>query len=810
MVMFPPIVHKLGNVVKYAVLVAVAAVVLGVAICGALVVWDLKDIPDLAYLEHYHHGSPIEIYDRNDKLVLTVNPGVKHRIVPLSQVSSQVTQAVVAVEDRQFFEHAGVSFIGVTRAMLANLKAGRMVEGGSTITQQLVKNLFHEGEKRTLIRKLSETALAFMIECRYSKWQILQAYLNEIYFGNGSWGVEQAAMTYFGKHANSLTLPEAAFIAGLIKSPSVLGDAKNRVDALKRQKQVIALMSENGYITQAQYNDAMMTRLRFNGKGTAVDTAPFDKYPYFISYVLELVKTLLPDEGDTTRIGRGIQVYTTLDQDAQRQAETSIQKGIDRAPYGINEGAIVACSVSDGSVRALVGGAGDFWKNQWNCATNPHTAGSSFKPFVYLAAFINGALDAESFLEDTRMEVPQIGAATYIPKNYDGKFLGKVTVRQALYQSRNVCAVKVARQIGMQPIITTAQDAGIRTELPSNLSLALGSAAVTPLEMAGAYGTFARGGVAVEPWVVRRITSLDGRLLHKYDPYLHRVFDPACVLELNSILEDVVTKGTGTAAKLKDRTVAGKTGTADNSTDLWFVGFTHDMVTAVWAGSKNHNTQIGRKVTGGTVAAGIFRDYNSNYYKVHKTPSGDVLAKTGGVKVKPVDEAAQLKALQQAIPKAKKAVRSSSSTTDSSSNFSQATQMPELKALPVPALAPEPASGASSSSASSQPSPSTSNPVPAPSFAEPQQSAADESVAEPIATDGHGGLKATAKSLSSPAVSKSRSTAAKSATAKQRRALQARYAAARRAHPSSHPAGGVVVRSERGLREFRWQGNDGF
>lgn len=790
MIMFPPIVYKIGNVIKYTMMVACTALILAMTIFGALVCWDLRDIPDLAFLEHYHHGSPIEIYDRNDKLVLTVNPGVKHRIVPLSQVASPMTQAVVAVEDRQFFEHAGVSFIGVTRAMLANIKAGRMVEGGSTITQQLVKNLFHEGEKRTLIRKLSETALAFMIECRYSKWQILQAYLNEIYFGNGAWGVEQAGMTYFGKHASALTLPEAAFIAGLIKSPSILGDPNNRVDALKRQKQVLGMMADNGYISPSQYEGAMLTPLRFGGKGTVDDTAPFDKYPYFISYVLEVVKTLLPDEGDTTRIGRGVRVYTTLDQDAQRLAESTIQKSIEHAPRGIDEGAIVACSVSNGAVRALVGGAGDFWKNQWNCATNPHTAGSSFKPFVYLAAFVNGALDAESFLEDTKLEVPQIGGITYIPKNYDGKFLGKITVRQALYQSRNVCAVKVARQIGMQPIIMAAQDAGIRSQLPSNLSLALGSAAVSPLEMAGAYGTFARSGVAVEPWMVRTITSLDGRnVLHKYDPYLHRVFDPACVLELNSILEDVVTKGTGTAAKLKDRTVAGKTGTSDNSTDLWFVGFTSDMVTAVWAGNKNHTMAIGKKVTGGTVAAGIFRDFNQNYYKVHKMPNAELLAKSGSAKARTDEDLkAQLKGERKASPRPpahlpqrqwipQEQLQQQASAQQSSSP-SNREPVPQLKALPLPKLAPQP--GVYETPAAKS---------------------------EPVLTDGKGGLRATARALTLPAVAKpKRNSQPRPRRNKNRRAYQTSYPGGRRpGQPFSHPAGGVVVRAERGLREFRWR-----
>lgn len=819
MIMFPPIVRKIGSAIRLICLVGGTAILLATIILGALVVWDLRDVPDLAYLEHYHHGSPIEIYDRADKLITVVNPGVQHRIVPLRQVSNQITQAVIAVEDRQFFQHSGVSFLGVTRAMLANIKAGRMVEGGSTITQQLVKNLFHEGEKRTLIRKLSETALAFMIEARYSKWQILQTYLNEIYFGNGAWGVEQAANTYFNKHASAITLPEAAFIAGLIRSPSYLGSQKNRVAAMQRQRQVLGIMAENGYITSQQYNYYAAMPLRFSRKGTVVDTVPFEKYPYFVSYVLELVKNLMPDEGDNTRIGRGVRVYTTLDQDAQKIAESSIKKGIVRAPHGIDEGAIVACSVADGSVRALVGGAGDYWKNQWNCATNPHTAGSSFKPFVYLAAFTGGALDAESFLDDTRLEVPQIGGQTYVPKNYDGRFLGKITVRQALTQSRNVCAVKVARQIGMQPIITTAQEAGIKSPLDANLSLALGSAAVTPLEMAGAYGTLARGGVAVTPWIVRKITSLDGAATkHSYEPNLHRVFDPACVLELNSILEDVVKKGTGVAAKLKDRTVAGKTGTSDNSTDLWFVGFTSDMVTAVWAGNRDHSQAIGKKVTGGTVAAVIFRDFNQGYYKVHKTPNTELLAKTGGVKLKPEEERRkdEQAAAKRIIPATgpKRPIPSPEADSDQSTELTIQTPVEDTRTettgKPEPSLPVNPPSAAAVPPANTPPasappytpppnvSPST--PTPAPENIErvPSPSVQD--------TDGKGGLKAQAGALALPAV-----TSAPSSTASRgsgvARSVQSSYSQPARAArpPASNPAGGVVIRSERGLREYNWR-----
>lgn len=593
---------------------------------GLIVLYDLSEAPDIAFLEHYHHGAPIEIYDRNDDVVCTINPVKSKGSVPLSQISDDMIQAVLAVEDRQFYEHRGVSPLGIARAVLANVQAGKMVQGGSTITQQLVKNLFFEGEKRTGVRKVSEAIIAFTIEQRYTKDQILKTYLNEIYFGNGAYGVEQAAAAYFGKTAFLLNIPESAFLAGLIKSPSYYGDPKNRIEALKRQKQVLGLMVENGYLTEEQYNFAMTTPLRFERARDIYDKEPFHKYPYFISYVLELMKGIDPQSVNSSQARRGLRIYTTLDQPAQKLAEQALSHGIARAPRGIEEGALVSISAFDGSIKALVGGAGDYWKNQWNCATNPHTAGSVFKPFVYLTAFRKGLLNPSSTIEDTKLTIPQIGGVTYSPKNFDNKFLGKITVREALTQSRNVCAVKVARQIGMESIVETAKLAGIKSEMSPNLSLALGSSAVSPLELACAYSTFARGGLFIEPWAIRKITSLDGRALKKFEPAQSRTLEPHPIAMLTSVLKDVVEEGTGTAARLPNRPVAGKTGTADHSTDLWFVGFTPDLVTAVWAGTRDHSPVRGRHVTGGTVAATIFREYNLGYYKAHPGPPGTLLS----------------------------------------------------------------------------------------------------------------------------------------------------------------------------------------
>ncbi len=599
-------------------IVTIAAAVLGILVCN-----DLRQVPDLAFLKDYHPNRTIQIFDCKDKLVCAVEQDVNRVVVPLKKIPLSLQQAVLAAEDRHFYEHSGINFKSLVRAAYANMQAHQVVEGGSTVTQQLVKNLFFIDSGRSIDRKVAEALVATELEKRYTKPEILQIYLNEIYFGNGANGIQQAALRYFGKDVWDLNLPESAFIAGLIRSPSVSGSPEHRAEAVIRQRQILDGMAECNFISHAEGQHAKFYPLYFHSALEPKPQHAFTIYPYYVSYVLDLIKLRYPE---TMARKQGIKVFTNMDQIAQQCGEKVLAQEFKHAPAGITQEALISISVKDAGIRAIVGGAGDYWTKQWNCATNPHTVGSTFKPFVYLAAFLEHALGPNSIVDDSPLTVHQVDSADYSPKNFDGKFMGKITARTALAQSRNVCAVKVAQMVGMSRVLATARNAGITGTIAPNISSALGSSALSPLDLAGAYGTFARCGVTITPRALRRVETMNGDVLETFDSDSHRVFPDDEVAWLLSILQDVVNSGTGTQAKLGDRPVAGKTGTADKATDLWFVGFTPDMVTAVWGGNDQNLPIANKHVTGGTVMARLWRQYNKLYYSRVSVPPGSFVA----------------------------------------------------------------------------------------------------------------------------------------------------------------------------------------
>ncbi|MBS1992865.1 MAG: PBP1A family penicillin-binding protein [Cyanobacteria bacterium SZAS LIN-2] len=598
------------------VLLAVAAIAAGYG--GSLLYVQLKEIPDVTMVERFEPIEAIQIFDRQDKLICTVEGDEDRRVVPLNQVSTPMQQAMLAAEDHHFYEHNGINFFSIIRATFANMQAGHVVEGGSTITQQLAKNLFFKDAGRTFDRKIREAYVAWDLERRYSKERILNMYLNQVYFGNNAYGIERAASRYFDKSAAGLTIAESAFIAGLVKAPSELGTVQNRQAAIDRQREIIDKMVEYGYITENQAKSAKAQKLAFK-KGTN----PLQKYPYYITYVLETLRERFSQAEMRTQ---GLKVYTNLDPVAQELAEKTLAEGIKKAPKGVTQGALVSISVRDGEVMAMVGGVGDFIKHQFNRATNPHTVGSSFKPFVYLTAFTKGVLTPDSIIDDSPLVIHSPwGQADYAPKNFDHKFYGRIPVRRALALSRNIPSVKVGQMVGMDSVIETARLAGITAKLDPNLSLALGSSAISPLDMAGAYSTFARAGVVIKPQVLRKIENNRGRVIEVFEPKQDRPFQLEPIARLVDCMQDVVRWGTGTQAKLADRPVAGKTGTADEGKDIWFIGFTPDMVTAVWAGNDENKPISGHNVTGGVVMAKIWHDYNEAFYKARPTPPGSFM-----------------------------------------------------------------------------------------------------------------------------------------------------------------------------------------
>lgn len=596
---------------------------LGGTVVGLLVVQELSKIPDMSYLKNYKPIDSITIYDKNDKVIETIEAGLPRTLVTYKELPKVLIEALLAAEDKLYFEHHGVSPQGILRATIANAKALHMKEGGSTITQQLAKNLFFLDGKRSGVVKIAEAVTALRIEEKFSKEEILSLYLTEIYFGNGARGIEQAAQTYFGKSAKELNVIESAFLAGIIRSPSYLGNPKNRTAALERQKQVLRAMQECGFLTAEEELRAEASVLTFRKQtGNKKDKGyPFKRYPYFTAYVLEQVRNSFTDQEIGTN---GMKIFTTLDPVAQQIGERLLASEIRRAPVGIEEEALVSLAVKDNSIRALVGGAHFYWDNQWNCATNPHTAGSSIKPFIYLTAFMAGAATPESTVLDAPYEREEVGGEKWTPKNFDGKYLGNITIRDALTQSRNMCTIRVTEQVGIPAVISTMQSAGIKSKQAPTLALALGSSAVTPLELAGAYGTIARGGLATPPWTIRRIEDTRGKILSYYQPSVIRVFPQENVSWLIDVLQDVVARGTGTQARLS-RPTAGKTGTADKAKDIWFVGFTPDMVTCVWGGGDEKKV-VARNVTGGTVMARIFRSFNQDYYAQVPTEPGTLIS----------------------------------------------------------------------------------------------------------------------------------------------------------------------------------------
>ena len=571
--------------------------------------------PDLKILEDYHPIGSIEIYDYEDNFVGVLQGQEDRQVVKLNQISDYAKQAVLAAEDSDFYHHSGFSLTSIMRAMAANLKAGRVVQGGSTISQQMVKNLFikeDERYKRTIFRKVLELLIAFEVEAKYPKDKILEIYLNQVYFGNLAYGIERAAQRYFSKPSSRLNIQESAFLAGLLTAPSYL--AKNTDKAIERQHYVLKKMFENGYINKQEYDKAMKTKLEFRySKGN------LSLYPYYFSYVeQELTKRY--NRSDLKSLG--LKVYTGLDPVAQGLAEETLDLGIKNAASGINQGAIITLDVTTGEIRAVVGGVGDYWRHQFNRAINPHTIGSAIKPFVYLTAFMQGIIDPSTIIDDTPLSIRDDGSpgGYWVPQNFDDEYHGPITAKAALVFSRNVPAVRVALKAGVKNVIETAREAGIRSPMINVPSFALGAMAFSPLEVANAYSTIARGGTYIEPILIRKITDRKGNVLEVNTPSPKGRLPEIHVAQLVGILEDVVNFGTGALAKLPDRAVAGKTGTADGSRDIWFVGFTTDYVTAVWCGNER-NLEVGsRYATGGSTPAWVWKEYMSKYYELRPKP----------------------------------------------------------------------------------------------------------------------------------------------------------------------------------------------
>jgi penicillin-binding protein 1A len=550
------------------------------------------------------------IYASDGKTVLAVLRGSESRIVVRSEeISPVMKQAIVAVEDRRFWDHRGVDIRGMARAVWADVRSQDVVQGGSTITQQFIKNQYTEQE-RTVSRKLKEAALAWQLEQRWSKDKILTAYLNTIYFGNGAYGIEMAARVYFDKHAKALTLPESALLAGLPANPGAYDPAANPQVAKGRRTTVLRLMLEQNLITPEEYREADETPLprprRIGLPGTR------GRVHYFAEYVKQ---QLIPYYGSGEVFGGGLKIYTSIDLELQKLAEEAIAKTLSD-PKGPTA-SLVAIDPRDGRVLAMVGGK-SFKKSQFNLAVQgQRQTGSSFKPFVLAAALEQGISPQTVFTSEPT--VINLGDKLWSVANYEGSYSGPIDLEEATIHSDNAVYAQLTAQVGPKNVASTARRLGITRPLDDYFAIGLGVEAVSPLEMARAFASIANGGERVDGSVLGNVPRAvlrveDGRRVDSNDPVARRAIDTNDAAIVTSILQRVISEGTGRRASLETRPAAGKTGTTENYGDAWFVGYTPQLAVAVWVGYPKRlrfmETEYhGDPVAGGTFPAEVWRTF---------------------------------------------------------------------------------------------------------------------------------------------------------------------------------------------------------
>ena len=581
------------------------AMISSAAVSGGLVglAVSFRNLPDVRVLRNYVPSETNYIYDVKGRLLTSLHGEANREIVALNQISPELKQAVIAVEDSNFYEHRGINPYSVGRAVWANYQKGEVSEGASTLTMQLVKNLFLTRE-RTLTRKLAEAILAIRIEQVFTKDEILEMYLNNIYWGHNNYGVQTAAETYFNKSAAELNLAEATMMAGLIQAPEQYSPFTNYQATKGRQAAVIERMGVLGWITAQEVAETKQDPLLV-AKPTAWRTSQSP-------FITEAVVAELEARFGKERVQQGgLRVQTTVDLYFQQMAEESVRDSYQRLRrWGVRADQIALAAVDPRThfVKALVGGV-SYDESQFNRAIQSRRQpGSAFKPFAYYAALASGKYTPYTSIDDAPVTY-RVPSGWYRPQNYGGKndFAGMMSLRTSLIQSRNIPAVKIGKAVGLEKIIEISRALGIKSPLQPVISLPLGSIGVTPLEMAGAFATFASNGWHSETTIILQVTDSRGNVLLDNQPKPQQLLDPWATASLNSMLKGVITEGTGKKANI-GRPAAGKTGTTSSERDVWFVGYVPQLATAVWVGNDNYQS-IGRGVTGGDYAAPVWRSF---------------------------------------------------------------------------------------------------------------------------------------------------------------------------------------------------------
>lgn len=586
-------------------LTVIAIIVFIVIIAGAGIGFLTASIQTMPGLKgDIRPAASSQVFDIHGKPIATIHSAENRLPVSINKIPKDLQNAFIATEDARFYQHIGIDPKGILRAVWANITNRGVSEGGSTITQQLAKNALLTQEQ-TIKRKIQEAFLALQIEQQYTKTEILEMYLNHIYFGQGAYGVQSAAQVYFGKNVEDLTLAECAMLAGIPKSPNYYSPLNNLKAATERQATVLEQMVKYGYIDSATAAKTQKEKIVLNSHAAQNNMSA--TAPYFVDYVLQ---QLIDKYGANAVYKDGLKIYTTLDLDMQTAAEAAMKQlpAVRTDSNGIQQpqGALVALDPHTGHIKAMVGGRGS---DQFNRAIMAERQpGSAFKPFVYLAAIESG-MTASTIIEDS-----PITFNNWSPSNYDGEFRGKISLRTALEQSLNVPTVKLANQVGIDKALYYAQQMGISTLVLNggtndrNLATSLGglTRGVTPLEIASAYGVLANQGVRATPVAIIKVVDRTGKVLEEYTPQEKAVINEKSAYILTDILKGVLLRGTGTAANI-GRPAAGKTGTTNDYKDAWFVGYTPDLVAAVWMGNDNDGYLNG--ITGGATPARIWRSF---------------------------------------------------------------------------------------------------------------------------------------------------------------------------------------------------------
>jgi penicillin-binding protein 1A len=604
----------------YLLLLVLLGIVVGGGYLVVLLVQVSKLLPSREQIANLKPYIGTRILSQ-DGVVLATLTHERRELAKMSEFPKQLIDAVVAIEDSQFYQHRGISPRALFRAVWVNLREGRYAQGGSTITMQLARNAFLT-QKKTFHRKIQEALLALQIEQHLTKEQIMETYLNEVYFGSGAYGAKTAARVYFNKPLHKLTLAECALLAGVIRRPSAYSPHENPELALRRRDRVLERMRMLGFINEQEYQEAKREPIRvapLRRQGISF------KAPYFVFHVL---KQLMEDYGEDQIYREGLTVETTLNWQMQQAAEQALREGL--AKYGrgsATQGAIIAIDPQTGFIRAMVGGV-DFRKSQYNATTQGRRQpGSAFKPIVYCAAIDRELLTPDSRIVDAPVSYPSY-PKPYRPKNADGRYRGSVTVRQAIAYSINIPAVKTIAMVGPRTVIDYARKLGIQSPLEPNLSLALGSSAVRPIEMAVAYGVFASGGNRCEPVAIVRVRDREGDIIQENAPEItYGVIPESTAKTMDDLLKGPVRMPGGTAYRvLHDFPEArGKTGTTDEGRDAWFVGYTPELVTVVWVAREVEDPVRKQKVYlpmprvfGGTVCAPIWKEFMSRAVPLQK------------------------------------------------------------------------------------------------------------------------------------------------------------------------------------------------